>query len=131
MKNKPIKWKEVSFSTLQKVQSTGLLKPIPSECLPTWAQELETVNGAWLSYYGGQQTASTGSLSTSAVNARVDLERIDPTDTGLFKYYQYFYIKMNDGRVFQAGPFKDVDYGHHLRKRPEWAEQYRSNSASL
>ncbi len=57
----------------------------------------------------------------SDVNARVDLERINHTDTGLLKYYQYFYIKMNDERVYQAVPFKDVDYGHHLRIRPVWA----------
>ena len=82
-KIKSFKWKEVIFSALHEVESTGLLKPVPLECLPAWAQKLETVSGAWISYYGRQTAASTESLSTPAVNARVDLERIDPTDTGL------------------------------------------------
>ncbi len=57
--------------------------------------------------------------------------RFDPTDPTLLKYDRYYYVKMNDGRVFQLGPFKNVDYGHHLHERPEWTRQYSSNSASL
>ena len=87
MKSKSIKWKEVSFSAIQEAQSTGLLKPIPPERLPAWAQKLETVSGGWLSYYGGPPAESTESLSTSTIKVRVDLERIDHTDTGMLKYY--------------------------------------------
>ena len=131
MNKQPFKWKEVSFPVFQQVLSSGQTYFVPPELRPEWAQNLNTVSGAWLYYYGGRPRASTRSLSTSAVNAHVDVERFDPTDTGLLKYDRYFYIKMDDGCVFQAGPWKDVDYGHHLRRRPDWAEQYSSESATL
>jgi len=47
------------------------------------------------------------------------------------KYDRYYFIKMVDQRVFQMGPFKNVDDGHHLRERPRWALDYSSESASL
>ena len=60
------------------------------------------------------------------VQAYMDVERRGPTDPGLLKYDRYLFIKMVDGRVFQAGPFKDVEYGHHLRQRPAWLGEYMS-----
>ena len=59
------------------------------------------------------------------------MERLDLSDPELLKYDRYYFIKMADSRVFQMGPFKDLDYGHHLRARPGWTLDYSSDSASL
>jgi len=61
----------------------------------------------------------------------MDVERTDPSDPGLLKYDRYVFVRMVDGRVFQAGPYKDLDYGHHLRARPSWTRSYSSQSGSL
>lgn len=111
--------------------SSGHTYFVPTELRPSWAQPLQTISGAWLHFTGGDPAASTGSLSTTGAHARMDTERFDSTNPGFLKYDRYYYVKMEDGRVFQLGPFKDVDYGHHLRERPQWAAQYSSNRASL
>jgi hypothetical protein len=116
-----LKWREVDFPALQSALSSGHTYFVPPELRPPWAQELPTVKGAWLHYVGGQLAGSTGSLNTQAANARLDTERLDPASPELLKYDRYYLTQMSDGRVFQLGPFKDLDYGHHLRERPAWA----------
>ena len=126
-----LQWREVDVPALNQALSSGQTYYVPPELMPDWAQGLKTVSGVWLHYHRGQPAGSTVSLSTSQAQARLDIERFDPTDAGLLKYDRYYFIKMVDQRVFQIGPFKNVDYGHHLRERPRWALDYSSESASL
>ena len=30
------------------------------------------------------------------------------------RYYKFFYCELSDGRVFHAGPSRDVGFSHHL-----------------
>jgi len=40
------------------------------------------------------------------------------------RYYRFLYAKMDDGRVFQAGPFKELEYERHRDERPPWFSSY-------
>ena len=112
---------------LDEALSTGCVHSLSREAMPNWAREVKTVTGAWLYFQGGVHAVSTGHLSTGGVHAYVDVERYDPANP-IFKYDRYFFIRMVDGRVFQAGPFKDIEYGHHRDDRPHWLGDYCSES---
>jgi hypothetical protein len=44
---------------------------------------------------------------------------------------RYYYISLEDGSFWQSGPYKDLDYEHHLTERPSFLDQYpRSSSAA-
>lgn len=126
-----LKWREVTLPALDQALSSGQTCYVPPELRPSWARALSSVTGSWLYYSGGALRTSTSSLSTTDAQARMDVERFDPSNPALLKYDRYLFIKMIDGRVFQMGPFKDVDYGHHLDKRPNWTAQYSSASTQL
>lgn len=125
------KWREVGLPAFSTALSSGQTYFVPPELRPGWARALPTMSGAWLHFVGGQPPASTGSLSTQVAQARMDTERFDPTQTGLLKYDRYYYVRMQDGRIFQLGPFKELEYGHHLMERPDWTRAYSSNSGGL
>jgi hypothetical protein len=57
------------------------------------------------------------------------VERTVPEAPAL-RYYRYLYIKMEDGRVFQAGPIKDLEYKRHRDQRPPWLDSYNARSTS-
>ena len=123
-----LQWREVGLPALHAAVSSGCTQFVPPELRPQWAQQLPSVTGAWLYYEGGIPLGSTGSMSTQQAQARLDIERTDPP---VLKYYRYFFVELSDGRVFQLGPFKDLDYGHRLHSRPEWTRAYPSSSSAL
>ena len=102
---------------LQTLLSTGEAQPLPSETWPAWARTTPGFSGAWFSYVGGSPATSTGTLSTGNVHGYVDIERTAQEPPTL-RYYRYLYVKMTDGRVFQAGPLKDLEYDRHREERP-------------
>jgi hypothetical protein len=131
VKRDDLRWKEVGLPALQTARSSGYTYFVPPTLRPAWAQQLKAVTGAWMYYYGARSAASTASLSTGIAAAHLDVEREDPSDPELLKYDRYFYVQTSDGRVYQAGPWKSLDYGHHLRRRPECLARYSSDSRGL
>ena len=126
-----LKWREVELPALEAAFSSGQTYFVPPELRPEWMQQVKVVSAAWLYFEGGPAAPSTASLSPQSAQVRVDVERIDSADPGLLKYDRYYFVKMCDGRVFQWGPVKDVEYGHHLRTRPSWITQYISPPGRL
>jgi len=118
-----VKWKVVSFPALEGALSTGEVQALPREEWPAWAQTAPDFSGAWYSYVGGPSATSSGDLSTGNVQASVDLERINSTPPQR-RYYRFLYARMDDGRVFQAGPFKELEYERHRDERPPWFCSY-------
>jgi hypothetical protein len=115
-----------AFSTLQ---STEQLQPLNREQWPQWAQQTPNFSGAWITPIEGSVAISTTHLSTSNVTATVDLERTSTSGAPL-RYYRYLYIKMQDGRVFQSGPFKELEYERHRDERPSWLTNYTTTASS-
>jgi len=122
-------WKEVPLPALQTLLSTGQAQPLSPEAWPAWARTAPGFSGAWFFYVGGSAATSTGNLSTGNVHGYVDLERTAPEPPTL-RYYRYLYVKMTDGRVFQAGPLKDLEYDRHREDWPSWLTSFVSTSAS-
>ncbi len=129
MRRQAQRWNEISLTALDAAFSTGHMYRLKREQMPQWAQEAGAITGAWLWSYRGDPVLSTGLLSTGDVHGHFDVERSYP-DRPRFKYDRYFFIRLVDGRVFQIGPFKDVEYGHHLNERPAWFAKYCSESTS-
>ena len=119
-------WKEVGMEALTTALSSGATTPVAPELLPDWIDDMPGFTGAWLYYGGGAPALSTESLSTLDAQASMDVER---RDGELLKFYRYYYMLMEDGRVFQFGPVKDMEYGHHLKEQPDWIAEYSSNSS--
>jgi hypothetical protein len=122
-------WKEVTLPVLETVLSTGQAQPLPPEAWPQWARTTPGFSAAWSYYVGGPLATSTGVLSTGNVLAYIDIERKAAQPPQL-RYYRFFYVKMTDGRVFQAGPIKDLEYERHREERPSWLASYVTSSTS-
>ncbi len=122
-------WKEIPLPALDAILSTGEAQPLDPEAWPSWARTTPSFSGAWLTWVGGALATSTGALSTKNAQAHVDLER-KAEDPAPLRYYRYLYVKMADGRVFQAGPFKDLEYDRHREQRPSWLAPYITPSTS-
>lgn len=122
------KWKEIDLPALDTLRSTGQLQPLDREQWPEWARENPNFSGAWITPMAGTVATSTAQLSTSNVTASVDFERTSASGVPL-RYYRDFYAKMEDGRVFQAGPFKNLEYERHRDERPLWLTAYTTGSS--
>jgi hypothetical protein len=122
-------WKEIPLPALETLLSTGEAQPLAHQMWPAWARTAPRFSGAWFSYVGGSPVISTGNLSTGNIHAYVDIER-GASEPPTFRYYRYVYVKMMDGRVFQAGPFKDLEYERCREHRPSWLASQVSTSTS-
>lgn len=122
-------WKEIKLPVLETILSTGRAQPLAPEAWPPWARATSAFSGAWFSYVGGPLATSTGTLSTGNVQAYLDVERKASQPPSL-RYYRYLYVKMIDGRVFQAGPSKDLGFERHREERPPWLASYVATSTS-
>jgi len=86
-------------------------------------------DSAWYSHVGGLPATSTDVLSTEHVRGYVDMERTAAM-AATWRYYRYLLIEMPDGRVFQAGPLKDLEWEHHREERSAWRRPYKATSTS-
>jgi hypothetical protein len=120
-------WNEVDLSVLNEALSTGRMSALTREQMPPWARSAPSVTGAWFAYHGGEPLGSTTDLSTGVAHAHMIVERHHQRAPH-FRYDQHLFVKMADGRIFQAGPYKDVDFGHHHESRPDWLDEYYSGS---
>jgi hypothetical protein len=126
MANK-LKWREVQTSVLEKALSTGHAHKLSCEEMPTWAQDSHVVTEAWLYAESCKLIESTGALSTEHVHGHLFVERQHPESPN-FRYDQYLLVQIVDGRVFQHGPHKDIEFGHHHDERPSWLTELLSRS---
>jgi hypothetical protein len=120
-------WTPISLPALNNVCSTGEAQPLPPELWPVWMQNAPGFVGAWFTPLDQPRSGSSGNLATGHAQAEVLAERIEPR-APTRRYYRFFYCELTDGRVFQAGPSKDIGFGHHLDVRPGWLASYRSTS---
>jgi hypothetical protein len=112
-------WKEIELSVLKNMLSTEEIVPLPKDQWPKWARDNDEFKGGWISFMGGELALSTGHLSTDEIRAQLDLERRDKRPPHL-RYYRYVYVETKGGRVFQVGPFKDLEYLRRRDDRPAW-----------
>jgi hypothetical protein len=121
------KWNEIGLPALNNLLSTGQLQALPPSRRPGWMQNARGFAGAWITPLDGPQAASSGVLSSGLAQAELLAERRDPKPP-THRYYRYIYCQLIDGRVFQGGPSKDIDFGHHLNSRPPWLGSPKSTS---
>ena len=74
---------------------------------------------------GQPLAASSGTLSTDHAQAEMLAERIDQKSP-THRSYRYFCCQMADGRIFQAGSSKDLDFDRPRDSRPPWLDKYRA-----
>jgi hypothetical protein len=97
-------WTPISLPALNNVRSTGEAQPLPPELWPMWMQNAPGFVGAWFTPLDQPRSGSSGNLSTGHAQAEVLAERIE------------------------AGPSKDIGFGHHRNVRPGRLASYRSTS---
>jgi hypothetical protein len=120
-------WKEIQLPALQNLLSTHEAQPLAREQWPEWTRATPDFVAAWYTPLDAPLATSSGTLSSGHAQASIDMERTD-SKPPLLRYYRYVYCKMVDGRIFQAGPFKDLEYERHRNERPPWLASYRSTS---
>ena len=60
----------------------------------------------------GQQRTSPQESLRPTLELHMIVER-QHEEAPHFRYDQHLFVKMADGRVFQTGPYKDIEFGHH------------------
>jgi hypothetical protein len=123
-----MEWREIPLPALNSVLSTGEAQPLARDQWPKWARETPAFAAAWFTPLDALLNTSTGSLATSSAQAYVDMERIESGSTAPLRYYRYVYCQMTDGRTFQLGPLKKLEYERHREERPSWLTSYKSTS---
>ena len=116
------KWKEVGTSALDKAISTDHAQRLSNEDMPTWTRTSQAITAALLFPEARPPLDSTGALSTEGVHGQILVER-QYLQSPRFRYDMYLLARINDGRVFQLGPYKNVEFGHHHDQRPDWLEK--------
>ena len=124
-----MKWKEINLPALTTDLSTAQAQPLPRDTWPSWARTKADFSGAWFFPVAGSFVASTTALSTGNVQVYVDFERT-ASETPPLRYYRCLYAKVMDGRVFQAGPFKNLEYERHRDQRPSWLSSSTTGSTA-
>ena len=114
-----MKWNRIDLPALTTNRSTVEAQPLTRDQWTKWAREKTEFSGAWYSPVASSVAASTTALSTASVQAYVDFERTASEDPRL-RYYRCFYARLADGRVFQSGPSKNLEYERHRYERPSW-----------
>jgi hypothetical protein len=119
------KWNPISLPVLNNLLSTGQLQELPRGQWPQWTQKTPDFFTVWITPLDAPRSSSSGALSSGFAQAEILMERRDP-DPPTHRYYRFINCQLADGRIFQGGPSKDIDFGHHLNARPAWLDQYRS-----
>jgi hypothetical protein len=97
---------------------------------PNWAANVPEIQAIWIHDYSDQQTIPSIGTSTP-VSGSFDIERRGKQPGEPLKMDRYYYISLDSGSFWQSGPYKNLDYGHHLAERPCFLDQYpRSSSAA-
>ena len=126
---KPV-WNEVNLPILGTDSlSTGAMYSLSRDQAPPWMRKVPFITAAWLSLQGGETVTSTSALSTGNIHATVIVERQHPEGAPL-RYDRFLYVRIEGGRMFQAGPDKQVEFGHHPPRRPEELNTLSTNSTS-
>ena len=112
-----MRWKQIDLPALTTSRSTEENQSLLREEWPSWAQTQQQFSAGWLYPMPGADAPSTAVLSTGYVEAYVDFERVTSSSSPL-RYYRYLYARIEDGRMFQSGPLKNLEYGHHRNTRP-------------
>lgn len=107
-----LKWKEVSLETLEHMLSTGEAQSLAPEARPPWAQTTAGFSGAWFSYVGAPSLRRPARYPRDTCRATSNVERTATKQPPL-RYHRHLYVKMADGRVFHAGPIKNLEYKRH------------------
>jgi hypothetical protein len=100
---------------LDEIGSTGAYA-LSRHQAPDWMQHVQPITGVRLDFAGGPRIESTGMLSTGAIHGTVLVERthIDGPVDRRFRYSRYLIARVEDGRVYQAGPHNDpIGVRHH------------------
>ena len=124
------KWKPVSAEVFQSARSSGQTVRLAKDQYPEWANKVAEIQAIWIQDYQAPRALhSTGTFTP--VNGSFDVERRGKQRCDPLKFDRYYFITVKDGSLWQSGPYKNVDYGHHLRERPDFLDPYpRSSSRS-
>ena len=121
-------WKPVQADEFESARSSGHTVRMGKNQYPDWAAKVPKIQAIWVHDYSDPQTISSTGTSTP-VSGSFDVERRGKHPGEPLKVDRYYYISMEDGSYWQSGPYKDLDYGHHLDKRPGFLNQYPRSSS--
>jgi len=106
-------WSRLSSAAFEEVLGSGKTFTLSPSDRPAWAQDQAKFRRMWV--YGLGAGEITPSLQTTAsMVAKLITERFDPRDELPYNYNWYAVIESSNGGLFQSGPHRDVEFGHHL-----------------
>ena len=107
------RWTPIPAEIIAPILGSGCTYELPKAQWPLWAQSEPKFQRLFI--YGMSPGETIPSVTTSVDQAaRLLAERLDPKDALPYNYNWHAIIQSKSGDFYQSGPFRDVDFGHHL-----------------
>src|SRR5438132_25969 len=107
------RWTPITSATVQPILGSGCTYQLSQAQWPPWAHNEPQFQRFFI--YGLLPGETIPSLTTSVEHAaRLLAERYDHKDAEPYNYNWYAIVQSSNGDFYQSGPFRNVDFGHHL-----------------
>jgi hypothetical protein len=107
------RWTPVPATLVQPILGSGRTCELPRTQWPPWAQGDPKFLRFFI--YGLMPGETIPAITTTVEHAaRLLAERFDPSDTEPYNYNWHAIIQSANGDFYQSGPYRNVDFGHHL-----------------
>lgn len=107
------RWTPIPATIVQPILGSGCTCELPMAHWPPWAQHEPKFKRFFI--YGLLPGETIPSVTTSVEHAaRLVAERYDSKDAEPYNYNWHAIIQASNGAFYQSGPYRTVDFGHHL-----------------
>ena len=112
-------WVQINFPSFQSIRQSGCTHELGRPYELSWANKAEQVERVFI--YALAPGETIPSVATTAEHVGWLLsERYDPKDAKPWNYNWYAVVQASSGDLYQSGPHRDIDFGHHLDRPPEF-----------
>ena len=106
-------WTTFEPAAFSLVRDSGCTYELPRQDWPPWTQRAPQVQRIFV-YALAPGEAAPSIHTTATVVGRLLTERHDPKDEAPYNYNWYAVVQSSNGALYQSGPHRDIDFGHHL-----------------
>ncbi len=116
-------WTKIDLPAFGPIRDSGCTYQLSGTLQPQWARDAHQVQRMFV--YALAPGETIPSVETTAKHvARLLAERYDRKDAKPWNYNWYGVVETPAGELYQTGPHRDVDFGHHLGAPPAFLSSH-------
>ena len=113
--NKGDRWTPLTTEAFRPILSSGKTYELLSQDWPAWARRPGQV-ARMFAYALAPGERLPSAQTTGHQVGRLLSERYDSGDSEPWNYNWYAVVQSSNGSLYQSGPSRDIDFGHHLQE---------------